>query len=245
MISQAQIKKYASLKQKKYRKELGLFVVEGLKSVEELLVSNLKIEIILGAASEIAQLPGHIASVEPVDVKTLSRISSFKTPSSILAIVEIPKQKKPDYHFKTIIIENIQDPGNLGTIIRTAHWFGFEQIVCSGDSVDLYNSKTIQSSMGAVFKLPVIYTDLGEFINKAKSIGVRVLGTFMEGKSIYEFPFMHNDMFVLGNEGQGISKAIEALVDDKITIPNFSIGLPTESLNIASATAVVCSAMAQ
>lgn len=246
MISNTDIKLYASLKHKKFRLEHQLFLVEGRKTIDELLKSSLKVKAILGLEARLKQSACIVLDgSEVVNAKTLQRISNMKSASDIIAVVHIPKKSKAKSVGNSILIDDIQDPGNLGTIIRTAHWFGFNQVVCSENSVDLYNHKVIQSSMGAVFKLKVSYTNLEEFIPEIQTKGLRVLGTFMEGESIYKFNFTDQDVFVLGNEGQGISKNIERIIDKKISIPNFSKGDATESLNISIAGAVVCSEMAR
>ena len=246
MLSTNDIKKYASLKQKKFRNEFGLFLVEGFKTIEELLKSSLEIQAILGSEKSLQEynvLELDIAQV--ANTKTMQRISTMKTASSLIAVVHLPKlDSEIKLIGKTILVDDIQDPGNLGTIIRTAHWFGFKQVVCSLNSVDLYNYKVIQASMGAVFKMDVNYTNLQSLIPKMQKKNLRVLGTFMEGESIYDFKFAEQDVFILGNEGKGISTEIEKLVDQKITIPNFMQGNQTESLNISIAGAVVCSEMA-
>lgn len=247
MISQNDIKLFASLKLKKFRQQHQLFLVEGSKMIEELLKSDFSIVNILGSESAFSKtgLLNHKCA-EIVNEKALERISNMKSPSDIIAIAKIPQTpSKLKLTSQSILIDDIQDPGNLGTIIRTAHWFGFKQIICSENSVDLFNHKVIQASMGAVFKIAVSYQDLEKVILKLNKNDIKVLGTFLKGQSIYDFPFSKNDVFVLGNEGQGISKSIEKLINKKITIPNFSKGEPTESLNIAAAAAVVCSEMAK
>lgn len=246
MLSNNEIKKYSSLKHKKFRNELGLFLVEGQKSIEELIKSRIEIVHILGTENSLqkAQLTGKDYA-EQVNSKTLDRISNMKSASDLIAIARTPRNVEKSIKGKTILIDDIQDPGNLGTIIRTAHWFGFEQIICSENSVDLYNFKVIQASMGSVFKIQVSYDDLGKCIGEFQENGLRILGAFMEGDSIYDFKFSKQDVFVLGNEGKGISKPVEQLVDQKITIPNFASGDQTESLNISIAGAVICSEMAK
>ncbi len=244
MISNQQVKIYASLKLKKFRKEYGLFLVEGIKSIQELLQSDYRLERLICDEESFAKsslLRSHGAEI--VSAKILSRISNMKTASGAIAVCKIPKEQEGKPQARSVLIEDIQDPGNLGTIIRTAHWFGFNQVVCSSNSVDCYNPKVIQASMGSVFKLSVIYTDLKSFIAQMQSQNLRVLGTFMQGESIYQFPFDKNDSFLLGNEGQGISDQLKDVVDAPVSIPNFSKGIPTESLNIANAASVFCSEM--
>jgi len=241
-----ELKIYASLKHRKFRLEHGLFLVEGQKTIEELLKSELKIVKILGSEKAIKELRiSNLDIIEQISNKALDRISNMKSASSLIAIVSIPQLNNFDIIGKTILIDDIQDPGNLGTIIRTAHWFGFNQIICSENSVDLYNYKVIQASMGSVFKLKVSYANLEDIIPLLQTEDLRVLGTFMQGESIYDFNFSQKDVFILGNEGKGISAKIEALVNQKITIPSFVQGDKTESLNISIAGAVVCSEIAK
>ena len=245
-MTNKELKIFASLKHKKFRLEHGLFLVEGYKTIEELLKSDLEIVRII--ASEKALENPNISSLkisERVSNKDLERISNMKSASSIIAIVKIPEINSVDLIGKTILLDDIQDPGNLGTIIRTAHWFGFKQIVCSENSVDLFNHKVIQASMGAVFKMKIAYADLEHLIPDLQTEDFRVLGTFMEGESIYNFDFKNKDIFILGNEGKGISPSIEALINKKISIPSFVQNDKTESLNISIAGAVVCSEMAK
>ncbi len=241
-----ELKIYASLKHKKFRKEHGLFMVEGYKTIEELLKSDLKLIKVLGASNALDRISDKWTNLkEQVSSKTMQRISNMKSASDIIAIVQLPILENYDCLGKTILIDDIQDPGNLGTIIRTAHWFGFNQIICSEKSVDLFNYKVIQASMGTVFKLKVSYANLENVISNFRKNNLRVLGTFMNGESIYNFKFTEQDVFVLGNEGKGISREVEGLLDQKITIPNFSKGDLTESLNISIAGAVVCSEMSK
>jgi len=246
MITNQELKIFSSLKHKKFRQEHGLFLVEGYKTIEELLKSDLDILYVLGSEQVLAEtnLLNQESSVI-VNSKVLQRISNMKSASNLIAVVHTPKSKNNPITRRSILIDDIQDPGNLGTIIRTAHWFGFEQIICSENSVDLYNHKVIQASMGAVFKIKVSYGNLEQIIPNIQQQGFRVLGTFMEGESIYDFKFTDRDVFILGNEGKGISSKIEKIIDQKITIPNFSKGDLTESLNISIAGAVVCSEMAK
>ncbi len=239
-----ELKIFASLKHKKFRQEHGLFLVEGYKTIDELLKSGLELFRILGSEKALKKLDNNVLKItEQVNSKTLQRISNMKSASDLIAVVKLPKLEDYDCVGKTILIDDIQDPGNLGTIIRTAHWFGFNQIICSHNSVDLFNYKVIQASMGAAFKLKVSYANLEEVIPEFQKNHLRILGTFMKGESIYNFKFTEKDAFILGNEGKGISETVEELIDQKITIPNFSKGDLTESLNISIAGAVICSQM--
>jgi len=247
LLSNNQIKKYTALKNKKYREKYGLFIIERYKMLEEALKSDYEIEAIITTVSALVKykdLPNRF--VFETSETILSKISSMKTAPDILAIL-----KKKDS--KTIIssddsillIDDIQNPGNLGTIIRTAHWFGIQHIVCSKNSVDVYNEKVLQASMGAFFKIKVSYQDLEQLIPNLQKNGRRILGAFLEGESIYTYKFDKKDVFVLGNEGKGISLEISKSIDKKITIPTPLQKNKTESLNIAISGAVVCAERAR
>ena len=247
MLSNNQIKKYTSLKNKKYREKYGLFIIERYKMVEEALKSDYEIEVIIISEDFLQKhkdLPSDL--LFETSQSNLAKISSMKTAPDILAVLK--KKNKTTAALPkgaTILIDNIQNPGNLGTIIRTAHWFGIQNIVCSKDSVDMYNEKVLQASMGAFFKMNVSYQDLNRLIPELQKQNRKILGTFLEGESIYDYKFNEDDIFVLGNEGKGISSEIEKLIDKKITIPTPLKDNKTESLNIAIAGAVVCAERAR
>ncbi len=246
-ISNQDIKNFAALDRKKERIAQGLFLVEGHKMIEELAKSDYELSHLIGYGEDFEQLSKKWPSQSvAVNQKTMERISNMKNPTKLIAVVHIPESAQ----FKigngpVLMLDDLQDPGNLGTIIRTAHWFGIEHIICSINSVDLYNPKTIQASMGAMFKMKIHYIDLMTGIEELKQSGFRIYGTFMNGNSVYQHTFTQKDVLVLGNEGQGISTQIEALIDQKLSIPNFSKGHLTESLNVATAAAVFCSESAK
>jgi len=171
----------------------------------------------------------------------MQQISNLKTASPVLAVVEIPPVKTETIPLNELILalDDIQDPGNLGTIIRLADWFGINYIVCSSFSVDAYGPKTVQATMGSLTKVKIVYTDLYSFL-KPLSEEVPIYGTFLEGENIYQTKLSENGVIVMGNEGKGISPEITKLVSNKLMIPSFASN-PPESLNVAVATAITCS----
>ncbi len=243
MISKAQIKLIHSLKLKKYRKKHGLFVVEGEKSVRDLLQSGLKPEHIFlqegfSAGFEFTEQITEISAPE------MKKISFLSTPSKVLALFEIPEYSLEDSLLNNLvlILDEVQDPGNLGTIIRVADWFGLRDIVCSTGTVDVYNPKTVQATMGSIARVKLHYTDLPEYLQKAKNRGFNIYGSFMNGSSIYQTSFAGKKLLVMGNEGNGISPEIAQLVDEQISIPKFFQGNEgPESLNVAMATGIILS----
>jgi TrmH family RNA methyltransferase len=231
---------------KKYRQENNLFVVEGHKIISELISSNFKVKYII--YNEDLEIPADSDDWEVLltDEAGMKKVSNLKTPSSILAVVEIPEVEFGIIRLKnklTMCVDDIQDPGNLGTIIRICDWFGIENLICSNNSADLYNPKVIQASMGAFLRVNVVYQNLEEFIPQYSKITSHPsIGTFLEGENIYKTDLPESALFVLGNEGNGISAQVACLLDGKISIPPFSkTGKHAESLNISAAASVVCS----
>ncbi len=248
MISRNQIKHITSLKHKKFRDENNSFIVEGDKMVRELVDSEFKIELIFATKewintcdfNTITKKSGEIIEVSN---KELERISLLKTPNKVLAVA---KKHASSYNINdiskqlTIVLENIQDPGNLGTILRTADWFGIKSVFCSSGSADIFNHKTVQASMGAIFRINVHYVDLTNFVYLlSKKNTISVFGTFLDGNNIYKQNLPDKGMIVFGNESKGISVELSKLIENKLNIPSFSP--EAESLNIASAVAIVCS----
>jgi TrmH family RNA methyltransferase len=238
MLSKNKIKFIASLHKKKYRQKYNKFIVEGQKIINDIASSNYLINEIYTSNKEIAEkYPESIL----IDNNQMKKISALTNPSDILAVVEIPEQQELKKIPETMVLclSDIQDPGNFGTIIRTADWFGIKTIVCSLNTVELYNPKTIQATMGAFVNINIYYTCLSEFLknNKDKTI----YGTYMNGKNIYKTEINNNSIIILGNEGNGISKNIEKFIDTKITIPAFNENKKAESLNVSIATAIVLS----
>ena len=244
MLSKNKIKLISSLSQKKYRDELGLFIAEGTKLVLDL-ATSFQCSLLVATAEWIGE-HGKIRAEEVIEVEAedLKKISNHKTPQGVLAVFF-----KPDYHWNveelnqrlSLALDEVQDPGNLGTIIRIADWFGIKDIFCSQHSADAFNPKTVQATMGALARVRVHTVQLGEFLQSCSG-KLPIYGTFMGGETIYSKTLTENGIIVMGNEGNGISAEIEKLVTGRLLIPNFPVGQPTsESLNVAVATALVCS----
>jgi RNA methyltransferase, TrmH family len=247
VLSKNKIKLIRSLDLKKNRLATGLFVAEGKKLVSDLLGSEIRLSQIYcteSAAAEIKILQPHL-SIEITEKDDLSKISFLKTTPEVVAVFEIP-QSEIDWNEMerelTIVLDAIQDPGNLGTIVRIADWFGIRNIVCSEDCADLYNPKVIQSSMGAVARVKVHYVSLSEFLKGANQKKIPVYGTFLKGENLYECELTPNGLIVMGNEGKGISENTADFISRRINIPSFPAGVITsESLNVAMATSIICS----
>ena len=242
MLSKNKIKYIHSLELKKNRKKEGVFVAEGHKLVGDLL-PHFHCRLILATNTWLKE-HHDIQADEIIEItpEELVKASLLKTPQEVLAIFE-----QPQYNYTTDVIkdslclalDDIQDPGNLGTIIRLADWFGIEHIFCSQGTVDVYNSKVIQATMGALARVKVHYCNLPELISSLKD--VPVYGTFLDGENIYDKPLSENGLIIMGNEGNGVSKEVSQLINNKLYIPNYPSGRTTsESLNVAIATAVVC-----
>ncbi|MDR3350869.1 MAG: RNA methyltransferase [Prevotellaceae bacterium] len=237
----AEIKRIKSLSQKKFRDEYGLFIVEGKKMVEELVYSAFVTRRIITVQPLGFPVSGR--SVEQVNAATMARLSALKTPPSVLAVVEKPAAAKlslPAPEELLLALDNIQDPGNLGAIIRVADWFGIRRLVCSPGTVDCYNPKVVQATMGAIFRVKVHYTELPEFLQQAKQ-STAVYGAFLDGENIYQKQLTPGGVVVAGNEGNGISPEAAAAVSERLFIPPFPAGAVTsESLNVAASTAILC-----
>lgn len=241
MLSKAQISLITSLQNKKYRKQHGLFIVEGIKSVMEFISSSYEVESIFytgDANTKVGKISHNIKSYELTDTE-FQKISTLKSPQGILALVKLPLQQKiVPSNLKnkfSLVLDDVQDPGNLGTIIRTAEWFGIEHIICSIGTVDAYNPKVVQATMGSLARLQIHYTDLTDFI---PATGLKVYGALLNGQSIYQTVWANEGLIVMGNEGNGISDEIIALIDQAVTIPRIG---QAESLNVAVATTIFCS----
>lgn len=235
MITNNEIKKVKSLQQKKFRDEMGLFVVEGEKMVQEALKSDYE------AVS--------VYRRDEIGDEAMSRISSLSSPSPVLAVLK-QKPQMSDEDIKALIgqgilaigLDSVRDPGNLGTIVRLADWFGIDAIFCSRDTVDIYNPKVVQSTMGAIFRKKVIYCDLNNVCSMFTSVGMDIYGTFLEGDNIYKAPLARTGLVVMGNEANGISDTIKEKVTAKLFIPPYPGDTATsESLNVAIATAITIS----
>lgn len=236
MLSKNQIRFIRSLKKKKFRQAHQLFLAEGIKVVEELINSSFSIHKLY--ATESYSNPYHISDIEVISEKELHLISDFSNPNQIMGVFEIPSPKDLDKQGITVVLDEINDPGNLGTIIRLCDWFGIKQLVCSQNTVDCFNQKVVQASMGSLKRVNINYVDLVEYLTKETRT---IYGTFLNGEDIYSSKLDQNAVLVLGNEANGISNQIEKLIDTKITIPQFGEQQDTESLNVAMATAICLS----
>lgn len=244
MLSKAKIKWIHSLDLKKNRTELHLFIAEGHKLVTELL--PLMPCRFLTATKEWLQKHPDIEAAEIIEAseQELSKASNQQHPQDVLAVFEIP-DRKPDLNYLknnlSLALDNIQDPGNLGTIIRTADWFGINTLLCSIGCADAFNPKTVQASMGSIARVAVHYLTLEEFL---PALNIPIFGTFLEGKNIYEFRDLPKAAVILmGNEGQGISEKLKSIVNEKLYIPEYPSGCKrAESLNVSIATGIICAA---
>lgn len=242
-LSKNKIKYIHSLALKKIRKEEQVFLAESPKVVEEL-AAYFPCRFLAATSSWLKANPTISANeIAEVTQDELSRTSLLKTPQQVLAIFEQPQYTLDSQvvrHSLCLALDDVQDPGNLGTIIRLADWFGIKDIICSPNTVDVYNPKVIQATMGAIARVKIHYTPLTDFI---RSVGnIPVYGTFLNGENIYGQELANNGLIVMGNEGNGISPEIETLVSHRLYIPNYPQGQKTsESLNVAIATAIVCS----
>ena len=242
MLSKNKIKYIKSLELKKNRKEEKVFVAEGHKSVDELL-HCFSCKLII-ATSEWLSRHYDLKAQDIIEVSDdeLAKASFLKSPQEVLAIFEQPEYKLdsslPNNNL-CLALDEVQDPGNLGTIVRVADWFGIENIFCSLGTADIYNPKTVQATMGAISRVKVHYCDLPAFISSLE--GVKVYGTFLDGENLYDSAISENGLIVMGNEGNGISSEIEKMVNSKLLIPNYPVGRTTsESLNVAMATGIIC-----
>ena len=242
MISKNRISQIRKLHAKKFRDESGLFLVEGYKSVEMLCASDFVVVEIFATGNALTDNAEWLEQHRPslITVEEMARISTMQTPPELLAIAR-QRQTLPDIPADqpVLALDHISDPGNLGTIVRTADWFGIRHIVCSPDCVEFYNPKVIQATMGSFTHVYIHRTDLPSFL-KRESSRRRILGTFLNGESIGQFDFQNSDIVVIGNESNGISPEVAATVTHRITIPSVAQGRDTaESLNAAVAAAVV------
>ena len=240
-LSKNSLKYIRSLKVKKYRSEYGTFVAEGDKMVSDLL-PLMKCQLLIGKKSFLSQIDiTNIEQVAEVNDAELSQASFLKTPQQVLAVFYQPKYEHVTDLDKqlTLALDGVQDPGNLGTIIRLADWYGIRHIFCSSDTADVYNPKTVQATMGALARIQVHYVDLVAFLQNNKT--VPAYGAFLDGENMYDKDISSNGIIVMGNEGNGIRPEIEQLITQKLYIPNYPAGQPTsESLNVAIATAIIC-----
>ena len=234
MLTKNQIKLIHSLKQKKTRILHQMFVVEGVKVVQEFLNSNYDLVEVFSTDTSYSKFT---TSFTEVSSKELSKISSFSSPNKVIAIFKMLAPSSVNWSGLVLALDAINDPGNLGTIIRLCDWFGINDLVCSEDTVDCYNSKVVQSSMGSHTRVNITYLKLEAVLVDSQSC----YGTFMDGVSIYDQKLPEIGVIVLGNEANGISQEIEDLMDTRLSIPRFGSLKQTESLNVANAAAIILS----
>jgi TrmH family RNA methyltransferase len=244
MISKAKLKFIRSLEQKKYRRQEGVFVAEGPKVVGDLLAVMPARELFATREWMESRHPHRAETVVEVTEDELRKLSFLQHPQQVLGVFDIPKasvaEGAPGSQL-SLALDGVQDPGNLGTIIRLADWFGIDTIYCSLDSADAYNPKVIQATMGSIARVHIIYTDLAVFIDSLPA-GTPVYGTFLDGENIYRQTLQPRGLIVMGNEGKGVSPEIARRVSHRLLIPNYPEGRATaDSLNVAIATAIVCS----
>lgn len=241
MLSKSRISFIKSLHQKKYRKENGFFIIEGIKSIKEFINSDYQLDSIYYTSKISSALPKINANINLFEVTEaeLQKISTLQTPQGILALVHLPVIKDPDVKTLrnqfSLVLDDVQDPGNLGTIIRTADWFGIKNIICSENTVEVYNPKTVQSTMGSLCRVNIYYTALLPFLKQTE---LPVYGALLNGESIYQTQWGNEGLILLGNEGHGISKELIAKINVPVTIPRFG---EAESLNVAVSAAIFCS----
>ena len=244
MLSAAKIKLIHSLAHKKFRIESGLFLAEGIKLIDDL---NGRFDCVLLAATEEWYESRHSFKAEQnytVTPEELRKASLQQAPQEVLGLYRIPYDRIEGNEAEKdlcLALDGLQDPGNMGTIVRLADWFGIEHIFCSHNTVDIYNPKSVQATMGAIARVKVHYVELADFIG-SQSVTVPVYGTFMDGNDIYSDRLSRNGIVIMGNEGSGISDGISKMVTHRIGIPNFPKGRDTsESLNVAMAASIICS----
>ena len=235
MVSDKQIKIIKSLKLKKNRIKHNLFVAEGDKTILELITAGFNINTLYSINR---QIDGVKNSVIQLSKPELNKISNLSNPKNSLGVFEIPKPKKINYNKLIIGLDNISDPGNLGTIIRLCDWFGIEDLICSFDTVDCYNPKVIQASMGSISRVNITYLDLQKTL---ENNSLKTYGTYMQGDSIFEIDEIKNGVILFGNEANGINPNLSKVIDKRLSIPRFGKLKKTESLNVANALSIVLS----
>lgn len=233
MISKRQIKIITSLHQKKYRKSTGLFVAEGKKVIQEFLNSSFELDALFTTDVNLFASDVKVDLISDVELK---KISFLKNPNKALALFKIKESALVAQEGLIVALDAIRDPGNLGTIIRLCDWFGVKQLVCSETTVDCYNPKVIQATMGSLTRVNVVYTDLKKYVSETK---LPVFGAFMDGNNVYTTTLPKDGILVMGNEANGVSEEISTLITEKIAIPRFGDMQQTESLNVAMATGIL------
>jgi len=216
MLSKNQIKLISSLQQKKHRFANQLFFAEGVKVIQELVKSNFELEHLYTTKEDFNDITAHKRTT--ISENELQKISALSTPNTCLAVFKIPIENKIIESGLVLALDSIRDPGNLGTILRLCDWFGIQQLICSKETVDIYNPKVVQATMGSIARVNVNYIDLDTFITATK---LPVFGTFMDSENIYQMTLPQEGIIVMGNEANGISEDIEKLITKRLTIPRF------------------------
>lgn len=235
MLSKSQIQLITRLKQKKFRSQHQLFVAEGKKTINELLKSRFQLHQLYTTTIEFDVSDDLQTRITPTELK---KISFLKTPQIALALFIIPKDDPINFDNLIVALDNVRDPGNLGTIIRLCDWFGVTDLICNIETVDAYNPKVIQATMGSIARVHVSYTSLSVCLRKYSG---PKFGAFMDGENVYNMSLPNSGILVLGNEANGISHVVEKEITQRIAIPQFGDFRETESLNVANATAILLS----
>ena len=236
MVSKNQLKIITDLHQKKHRQLQNMFLAEGQKCISELLQSDLELVYLLETEpifKDYTFLEKHLISAAE-----LKKVSALANANNCLAVFKIPKPKQIQTSGLIVALDNISDPGNLGTIIRLCDWFGVSELVCSKETVDLYNPKVVQATMGSLTRINVTYLDLDVFLSETT---LPVFGTFMDGENVYKTKLSRTGILLMGNEANGVSRILEKKISQRISIPRFGNLQATESLNVATATAIFLS----
>lgn len=249
MLSKNQISRITALHLKKNRGKGGFFLVEGTKMVKELLNSSYVIDSIYAIDEWLEKhlvLIGKKTAVNPVTDAELKKISALSTPQQVLAVAKMPDYKMEMKALKgnlTLLVDEVKDPGNLGTIIRIADWFGISTIICSENTVDVYNPKVVQATMGSLFRVKIFYSDIGILLKENKgNLRLPVYAAVMNGSSVYNASLSNEGFIILGNESEGVGEDLMNYIDQKLTIPSFADNKSrAESLNVATAAAIICS----
>ena len=232
MITKNQIKLIKSLRLKKNRIQSGFFIAEGEKIIDELIESKLEVVNIF-SSSEKYNISDYYISISSSQLK---QISNLKTPNKVLGLFKIPKSSEIDFNSNIIALEEINDPGNLGTIIRLCDWFGIKNIICSSNSVDCYNPKVIQASMGSICRVNISYMDFHKFLD---SKNYNIVAADLNGQNLRDFTFSDNQIIFFGSESNGLSKTLSSKMDHKITIQRYNDNV--ESLNLATSVGIILS----
>ena len=251
MLSKAQIQFVNSLKLKKYRAEHQFFIAEGTKIVSEILQSDYAVHALFALPEWLHKNKDHTAKIKTVCTEVteheLKKISCLSTPHEVLCVVKMKSELLNANELNTqltLALDDLQDPGNLGTIIRIADWFGISTIICSQQTVDVYNPKVIQATMGSFLRIKIVYADLGEVLSVANKNSTNVYGALLNGENVYSTQLSRNGIIVLGNESKGISDKLVPHINKKILIPSFAKKqneMEIDSLNVSIAAAILCS----